>query len=202
MLKALPNATLFLCLAITATPALSLSPPWQLFRAEVDATLGADPCVHVDPLVTDGDGYLLSVREICGDLDKADGLATLMSGTRILGSTKVVVQVLDAKGRIVKPLPFPQDPDAARSMLNATLLGNPYYAQIAEGNPYYDMFVELRKEVVQYFGDNKSDGYNNINTAAALAFLDVLNLNATGDLRIGTSTAIKPQRSFNGTILP
>ncbi len=181
-------AALTFCSSLVAA---QLSPPRYIFQAQMQVSIGADICVHVDDLQRDdlGQAYLLNVHEICGDDDKAQALSDLLTMKHDLSGDVVIVQVLNFKEEIIKPRDFPTVKEDAMKVIKLALTGNPYFIDLLSGNHYYSFFIEFRKMVLQYYADSQADKFQNRNQVAADVFLLMLNLDSGKALNIGVTTS-------------
>jgi hypothetical protein len=176
----------------TINPSMSfaLSPPWFIFQSKMKATVGADQCVSVDDLKEDEQdpgSFDLVVHSTCG-YRKTQALSTLISRTHTFGNISVKVIVLNSENHLVEPKEFPTDPEIAEALVKRALRGNPYFVCTAPGNAIFKFFIVFEPRVIQFFADNLSDAYRNMNLVAADAFYDALGLDMIRNIRMGTST--------------
>jgi hypothetical protein len=157
--------------ALDASNALALSPPWFLFAAEAKATLGFDACVTVDDLTGSGNSFQLKIH-VCDDT-RADALVSLLGGSRSFGAVTVSIQIFNAEGTQVTDAALPTNPDQLAHLIVVGLSGNCYFLDVISGNPVHSRFVLFTKSVVQFQADNLADAFGNINRVAADAFDDI-----------------------------
>lgn len=175
-------------LMLFAQQSLALSPPWYLFRNQVNATLGKDKCVQVDELQEVNDArYVLNIH-VCRKA-KAKSLAVFMDRTEQFGNIAVDIRILDSHGKEVPSKGLPSDATEIRETLTRALKGNCYFVGTLDGNFTNAFFLEFTKSVVQYYGDNLADAYGNINEVAATAFQSVLKL--PEEPPVGTTTSTR-----------
>jgi hypothetical protein len=171
----------FLCLlnistAQPTTPAKKmLLPPWYLLQAQLSATLNADPCVHVDDLIGDGSELEININ-VCDD-EKANALSAFITKTHEFGTILVRINVLAPDLSLVS-LKAPKDAKDVVEMLNIALTGNQYFVRAGSLDEISDAaFVEFKPSVVQFYADDISDWYLNMNLVASKAFSEIMDFN-------------------------
>lgn len=168
-----------------------LSPPWYTLWNEIKASIGNDPGVTVNPLVTSQHPFVVPITVT--DHNKAVGVASIMSAQYTLGNITVVVQVKDGSGQIVKPV-VPGSPDDLVKLMQAALTGNKWFVEVVKKAftplPHSPVVVYpvFSKAVIQFFNDDLSDLYSNYNNVVAFVFKLVLNP-APGGIPVYSSTA-------------
>jgi len=152
---------------------LALSPPWYLLRAQLHASLEADPCVKVDKLTGTGRNMEIVVN-VC-EANKASALATLISKQYAFGD-KILVAVKVMSNHPVPAGSIPNTLDDALKLLNMALNGNQLFVKTGTNALAQRGFVEFKPAVVQYYSDDISDWYSNSNLTASEAFKRILSL--------------------------
>jgi hypothetical protein len=128
--------------------------------------------------------------EVCKS-GKAKALAAFMTQTHDFGGVIVHVKVLGPKGNVEPKGSVPTNPEEAGRLVERALGSNRFFVQIDGPKFLAQLYIEFKKAVLQYFADNISDFYQNNNEVAALAFADVLQLDAINGIRIGVTTSPK-----------
>jgi hypothetical protein len=167
-----------------ASSAHALMPPWYYFQKEMAATVGADPCAVVSDLTVLGTGYELDIH-VC-DASKAAALSTIVSQTKGFGNSAVQVRVLGPDGQVVAPGTLPSTGPEANAVISTALTGNCYFVGTPAGTPFYAVYAEFAKTVVQFWADNIADPNGNVTFVAAAAFKDVL---FPGSSQVGFATS-------------
>ncbi len=168
-----------------------LSPPWYTLWNEIKASIGNDPGVTVNPLVTSQHPFIVPITVT--DNNKAVGVASIMRSQYTLGNITVVVQVKNGSGQIVQPV-VPSSPDDLVNLAKTALTGNKWFVEVVKKAfsplPHAPVVVYpvFSKAVIQFYNDDLSDLYNNYNNVVAFVFKDVLNP-APGGIMFYSSTA-------------
>lgn len=172
-----------------------LSPPWYTFANEVKYTYGASPYITVSDLVQVGEAYELKIN-VCNDYIAA-ALREVLPLTKDFGGVIVNIIVYNKLGQVVTPQNIVFTPETLAKTLCTALYGNPLFVGtiLTEGkvNPEQieslgQVVVIIKKAVIQFYNDNISDVCSNYNEVAAVTFMDVSNLQYSGDLMISFST--------------
>ncbi|VVB71825.1 Uncharacterised protein [uncultured archaeon] len=136
------------------------------------------------------------------DIVAVDGtsypLAAILKTSYDMGNIKVHVQVLDRSGKPIKPsLPVGTDPvNAVLQAIKGGLAGNEYFVDAinivgtSPPNPrsQWQIAVIFKKSVIQFFNDDISDYYSNLNAVAEDIFADVMNSEYPGEVKITFTT--------------
>lgn len=177
LLKVLLSAIILAATPVVfANPQASLSPPWEILRAKLNATIGADPCVKVSDI--EGRNYsVMKIRiDVC-NYNKALALAGLLQKKYTFGKISVTTPIyISSSSSEINAYP-PNNLRETWIVLNAGLSGNPYIEKIEFNEAKNIVYIEFKPIVVQYYSDDISDLYRNTNMAASAAFRDVFYLN-------------------------
>lgn len=144
----------------------------------------------------DGANYFIDIVAVDGSCYP---LAAILKPSYDMGNIKVYVQVLDRSGKPIKPsLPVGTDPvDAVLQAIKGGLTGNEYFVDainiigtLPRNHPLnqYQAVVILTKSVIQFFNDDLSDYYSNLNAISENIFADVMNSEYPGEIKITFTT--------------
>jgi hypothetical protein len=183
-----------LCMIFMSTSAYALSPPWYTVRSLLNGTVGASPCVEVGQVNVDQDPYTLDVTACSKKL--ASSLAVILRRDWSFGNVHLHVRVLDSTGQEVNPRiqPGPDPVATIKAQFEAALADNPLFSKIIENQSSSQdrnsFWVEIKKEVIQFFNDDLTDYYSNKNAVAENAFRHVcLSTFFKGSVVVGWTTA-------------
>lgn len=168
---------------------VKLSPSWYTLWNEIKASIGNDPDVKVNPLVTKSSPFEVPI-DVTGH-DKAVAIVSIMALRHQLGNITVDIQVKDEKGNVVSP-ETPESPEQLVEMVKKALGNNAWFVDVVAKSPFPHartiVYPVFKKDVIQFFNDDLSDLYNNYNNVVAFVFGDVLNP-APGGFSLYCSTA-------------
>ena len=143
----------------------------------------------------DGANYFIDIVAVDGS---SYPLAAILKPSYDMGNIKVYVQVLDRSGKPIEPsLPVGTDPvDAVLQAIKGGLAGNEYFVDainiIGTLPPIplsqCQVAAIFTKSVIQFFNDDISDYYSNLNAIAENIFADVLNSEYPGEVKITFTT--------------
>lgn len=123
--------------------ALTLNPPWVLFRKKLEALFKDDPDIAIE---VDDDVHVIKLY-VNGN-EKADALTQLLPTERKIGNIVVKVEVVPAN--LGKP--------SKLQLFQKAFDGNPALAYIHEASGIFDFnYIVFRGRVVQYQSDNIGD---------------------------------------------
>ena len=130
-----------------------LTPPWFGYVNKLIALFDEDPEIRIE-----FDADKLKLELYVDNTDKADALEELLPDSVDFGGEELTITVV------------PYDNDCTRTkarLLDLAFRGNPVVTDIVEvegafTNPM--MYIEFRKEVVQYYDDNLGDLHGNRST--------------------------------------
>jgi hypothetical protein len=153
----------------------TLLPPWFLLQAQLNATLNADPCVHVDELT--GDSHKMEIQINVCDYNKAEALSAFVKKNYDYGNITLAINVLSPDLMPVTAT-APRNLDETVGLLKRAFTGNKYFVTAGTVEEVPDVaFIEFKPDVVQFYSDDISDWYLNTNLVASQAFNDVMNFN-------------------------
>jgi hypothetical protein len=140
-----------------------LSPPWYTLWNEIKASIGNDPGVTVNPLVTSQQPFI------------------------------VPIQVKNGSGQIVQPVIPSSPDELVKLTQTALTGNKWFVEVVKKAfspMPHSPVVVYpvFSKAVIQFYNDDLSDLYNNYNNVVAFVFKDVLNP-APGGIMFYSSTA-------------
>ena len=175
--------------AVSAPP--RLSPPWESFRSELNATVGVTPGVSVSPTVETATGYTVTIK--ANTHARGVAIASVVAPTQTFGNVVVTVRVVGPNKEAIAGV-TPTSADILAAQETRAFAGNPLFQRAVvrqalpiEGSPEV-VYPVFDRAVVQYFDDNIADLDNNANKVAADAFADVLD-RAPGGITVNPSTA-------------
>jgi hypothetical protein len=153
---------------------LGLSPPWYTLYKKIVYSIGRNPSVHVQPMRQDGANYYIDIVALDGI---SYPLAAILKPFYEMGNIKVYVEVLDRSGKPIDPsLPVGTDPvDAVVKAFKGGLASNEYFVDainiVGKSPPItplsrYQVAVIFKKSVIQFFNDDLSDYYGNLNVGS------------------------------------
>lgn len=171
----------------------TLTPPWYILYSKIVNTIGASSAVHVQPMRQEGSNYFIDIIALEGN---DYSLAAILKPSYEMGNINVFVNVLDRSGKPIKPsLPVGTDPvNAVIMAVKDGLKGNPYFVDaISTGlTPPISLIGQVvaifKKAVIQFFDDDVSDFYNNMNAVAEDIFADVMNSEYAGEIKLSFTT--------------
>ncbi|MBF0572293.1 MAG: hypothetical protein HQK69_00835 [Desulfamplus sp.] len=145
------------------------APPYQLQR-QLFNSVGASPLVDVGEVVEQSPGNYVIDLNISRD-DVANSLAAVLLRRWVFGNETLVIRVFRPNGtQVTSPKINPwgiSSADAIEKHFQIALKKNPFFvATYNEQRPYSDTnicWVEVAKEVIQFFNDDISDYYGNTN---------------------------------------
>lgn len=170
----------------------ALSPPWNMVGAELSQTIGLSPCVQVGEVQGNGRRYTINVQG-CTD-DVAQSLAVILVTAYKFGNVHLQVRVLDPAGQLVLPkIPISGDViSAVENCFETALAQNPLFVVVHTDSVLLSLYVEMRKEVVQFWTDNLGDYNGNSNKVAADAFRDICQSSySKNSVLVGWSTSVE-----------
>jgi hypothetical protein len=157
-----------------ASSCWALSAPWYTVGDELAQTVGQSPCVGVGSVEGDASPYTINVKGCTQSV--AESLAAILIRNYTFGNVQLHVRVLGPSGLTVQPSAARSLKDPVRTVQNyfeTALAQNPLFVAVHTGGFYFDLFIETKKEVVQFWNDNLADYYGNTNLVAADALNDV-----------------------------
>ncbi len=178
---------------------VGLSPPQYGLERKLRKTVGRSPHVEVMEVYEEqsqgevGSHWVIEIRaRESGGGDLPGALATILKRFYDFEGIRVQVRVLDPLGREASAVPSTGLPvgDAIK-LLETVFRDNPLFVTIHHPTGWpFDVSVEFKAEIVQYWNDDLSDHYGNTNLVAARAFSDVMNEFLFEEtVSVGTSTS-------------
>jgi hypothetical protein len=156
-------------------------PPIYYQAATLKSTVGASPCVNVEP-PSDSGGKITVTS--CTE-------AVAQALQFVLGNTKRVTFV-DVSGKVIPPLSEEKEEKTTafvRAQIERALDGNGLFVKVHVMPIPNTLSVEFRKEVIQFWADNIFDPYGNNNFVAADLFRSVLKTKPFPGFELGTTTS-------------
>ena len=138
-----------------------LSPPWVLFKNEIQALFGQDPDIEIEHI---DDDYNHVIKLLVKDNDKASALNELLPVSKTFGNVEVEIEVCPTNEKDVIASTFDWD---RATLYKAAFHNNPVFAfvHVVEGIFASNFtYVVFKNRVVQFFNDNLQDVYGNIST--------------------------------------
>jgi hypothetical protein len=109
--------------------------------------------------------------------DVAESLGAILNPKYNFGNVRLYVYVVGPSGM---PVPSgaarsPKDDPVltVQNYFQTALAQNPLFVTVHTDGAFYDLFIEMKREVIQFWNDNLADYYGNTNLVAAEAFSDV-----------------------------
>ncbi len=174
----------------------ALSPPEYTLQKRLLKSIGAGPCVHVGNIYQNqgSDDYFIDVKGCSAAI--AGSLSIVLKRDHRIGNLHIIIRVLGPDGNEALPVEEAADKGPVvniRKHFTNVLGANPYFSTIhrMEDTPMApDLFIEMKKDVIQYWNDDLSDYYSNANEVAATVFRDFCkSAFVDGKVDIGWTTA-------------